>query len=277
VSTLSGGIFNIVLCKFMVYNQYIGYVCKNTKAHFFTNHNYVGVQLCLKSETLEEKYVNKGTTTRQNFQKGIHEVEEIFYALIDNLTFTSDLEQDSNKLLLKHNGVRIAEHSLRVAQKAKVLAKQYGVDEKQAEVAGLLHDIGGVYPNDKRVEISNILKLNVLPEEEALPLILHQKISAVMAQQIFNIQSPEILSAIGCHTTLKAGASTLDKILFVADKIEWDQDGLPPYIEEIERAVNVSLELAVYTYLQYLYDNSKLKVVHPWLAEAYKELKVRVK
>lgn len=203
-------------------------------------------------------------------------MEEIFYALIDNLNFTSDLAQDSNKLLLKHNRARIAEHSLRVAQKAKVLAKQYGVDERLAEKAGLLHDIGGVYPNDKRVEISKILKLDVLPEEEALPLILHQKISTAMAKQIFSIQAPEILSAIGCHTTLKAGASTLDNILFVADKIEWDQDGLPPYIEEIERAVNVSLDLAAFTYLHYLYDNSKLKVVHPWLAEAYKELKVKV-
>lgn len=173
----------------------------------------------------------------------------------------------------KHNRLRIAEHSLRVAQKAKILARRYGADENLAEAAGLLHDIGGIYPNDKRVEVCNILKLNVLPEEEKLPLILHQKISAVMAQQIFNIQSSEILSAIECHTTLKAGASAMDKILFVADKIEWDQDGPPPYADDIEKAVNISLELAAFTYLKYLWNNSsKLKVVHPWMKEAYEEL-----
>lgn len=66
----------------------------------------------------------------------------------------------------------------------------------------------------------------------------------------------------------------MDKILFVADKIEWDQDGLPPYINEIEEAINVSLELAAFTYLKYLWDdNSKLKVIHPRLTDAYKELK----
>jgi predicted HD superfamily hydrolase involved in NAD metabolism len=201
-------------------------------------------------------------------------LEDIFNCLIEDLTFTSDLVKDSNNFLIKHKKFRIAEHSLRVAQKAKTLAGQYGADEKLAEVAGLLHDIGGVYPNDKRVEVSNMLKINILPEEEELPLILHQKISVVMAQQIFNIQSEEVLSAIGCHTTLKAGASTMDKILFVADKIEWDQDGLPPYINEIQEAVNISLELAAFTYLKYLWDdNSKLKVIHPWLTEAYKELK----
>lgn len=119
-----------------------------------------------------------------------------------------------------------------------------------------------------------MLKINILPEEEELPLILHQKISVVLAQQIFNIQSGEVLSAIGCHTTLKAGASKMDKILFVAGKIEWDQDGLPPYINEIEEVINVSLELAAFTYLKYLWDdNSKLKVIHTWLTDAYKELK----
>lgn len=201
-------------------------------------------------------------------------MEDIFNCLIEDLIFTSDLVNDSNNFLIKHKKFRIAEHSLRVAQKAKMLAGQYGADEKLAEIAGLLHDIGGVYPNDKRVEASNMLKINILPEEEELPLILHQKISVVMAQQIFNIQSGEVLSAIGCHTTLKASASKMDKILFIADKIEWDQDGLPPYINEIQEAVNISLELAAFTYLKYLWDNnSKLKVIHPWLAEAYKELK----
>lgn len=119
-----------------------------------------------------------------------------------------------------------------------------------------------------------MLKIKVLSEEKELPLILHQKISAVMARDIFNINDPEILSAIECHTTLKAGAAALDKILFVADKIEWDQEGVPPYKDEIERALNISLELAAHTYIKYLFnDKSKLKVVHPWLREAYNELK----
>lgn len=81
----------------------------------------------------------------------------------------------------KHNRLRIAVHSLWVAQKAKILARRYGADENLAEAAGLLHDIGGVYPNDKRIEVCNMLDLDILPEEEELPLILHQKISAVMA------------------------------------------------------------------------------------------------
>ncbi|MGH4123842.1 MAG: HD domain-containing protein [Clostridium sp.] len=119
-------------------------------------------------------------------------MEEIFNSLIEDLTFTGELVTDSNRFLTKHSRFRIAEHSLRVAKKAKVLAKQYGANENLAEVAGLLHDIGGVYPNDRRVEISNMLNLNILYEEEVLPLILHQKISMVTAEQIFKIKSCEV-------------------------------------------------------------------------------------
>jgi hypothetical protein len=39
---------------------------------------------------------------------------------------------------------------------------------------------------------------------------------------------------------------------------------------------DISLELAAFTYINYLYSGSKLKVVHPWLSGAYKELKVEL-
>lgn len=197
----------------------------------------------------------------------------IFNSLIDGFIFTGDLKKDAHNFLIKHNRFRIAEHSLRVAEKSKILAKQYGVDEKLADAAGLLHDIGGVYANEKRVDITKALGITVLPEEDKLPLILHQKISKVMAQQIFNIHSNDVLNAIGCHTTLKANASLLDMILFVADKIEWDQEGLPPYIEELEKSTSISIEFAAFTYIKHQWDNREnLKVIHPWLEEAYKDL-----
>lgn len=156
------------------------------------------------------------------------------------------------------------------------LAKQYGMNENLAETAGLLHDIGGIYSNDKRIEVSKSFGLEILPEEEKLPLILHQKISVVLAQKIFDIHSDEVLNAIGCHSTLKAAASRLDMLLFVADKMEWDQDGLPPYINDLEKAADISIELAAFTFLKYQwYNRSSLKVIHPWLIEAYEDLKTR--
>ena len=52
----------------------------------------------------------------------------------------------------------------------------------------------------------------------------------------FGIEDNEILSAIECHTTLKKNYSDIDLVLFVADKIKWDQEGKPPYLDGLLQA-----------------------------------------
>jgi HD superfamily phosphohydrolase YqeK len=118
----------------------------------------------------------------------------------------------------------------------------------------------------------------VLPEEEVFPLIIHQKISKVMAHGLFDIEEIQILNAIGCHTTLKENATPLDLVVFVADKTEWDQSGTPPYIQHLKQQLKKSLEHGAFAYIGYLWEQrSNLKVVHPWLADAYHELNDRLK
>lgn len=200
-------------------------------------------------------------------------MNDIFKEIIRDVTLTGDIREDSHNLLMKHNKIIIDNHSLRVAEKAKLLAKQFGINENLAEVAGLLHDISGVYPNEEKLELCKKLNMEILLEEEKFPMILHQKISRVMAMEIFNISNKEILEAINCHTTLRSNASPLDMVLFIADKIEWDQKGAPPYINEVEKALNTSLELSAFKFIKYQMDNKEnLKVIHPWLLEAYLDL-----
>lgn len=72
---------------------------------------------------------------------------------------------------------------------------------------------------------------------------------------------------------MKAGDSRLDKVVFLADKMAWDQAGRPPYLDEVGAALAQSLDRAVGIYLNYLWDRRKqLQVVHPWLIEARQEL-----
>lgn len=200
-------------------------------------------------------------------------MNDIFYDFIGDYELTGSIELDTYNILMRNNRQIIAEHSIRVAEKACNIAKKFGVDETSAKVVGFLHDISGVIPNEGRLEVARLLNVDILPEEERFPLILHQKLSRIMAQEIFGVDNINVLSAIECHTTLKANASMLDIVLFVADKIEWDQKGTPPYIKEVEEGLNISLEQASFNYLKYQWDNrEKLKVIHPWLEEAYKDL-----
>lgn len=200
--------------------------------------------------------------------------------MIDPLNhYANDFEPSGNTrtdmiALLTERGFPVtAEHSLRVAAEARILAERFGVALESAEICGWLHDISAIIPNTERIVVADALGLDVLPEERAAPMIVHQKLSAEMAHSLFHIDDPAILSAIGCHTTLKANASPLDKILFVADKIAWDQFGDPPYLADILAAATQSIDRAAFVYLDYLWQRrAEILVVHPWFAAAYREI-----
>jgi HD superfamily phosphohydrolase YqeK len=94
-----------------------------------------------------------------------------------------------------------------------------------------------------------------------------------MAEEIWDIKDNDILNAISCHTTLWDKPSRIDLILFVADKIRWDQRGEPPYIEKVQKGLEISLEHGAWEYIKYLLDNKEnLRVIHPWLLDAYRFL-----
>ena len=154
------------------------------------------------------------------------------------------------------------------------LAKQFNADEDKAEIAGWLHDISAVFPSAERAKVARELGIEVLPEEDTFPMIIHQKLSIVLGRELFGVTDSETLSAIGCHTTLKQDASLLDKVVFVADKIAWDQPGQPPYLNEILAGLDKSVDHAAFVYLDYIWQmRASLKVLHPWTAQSHAQLK----
>lgn len=187
---------------------------------------------------------------------------------------TGNLRDDVYRFLVDNQCPNTAEHSLRVGAEARRIALQFDAQPESAEAAGYLHDISAVFPNDQRIRVARELGIEVLKEEEEFPMIVHQKLSKVMAKDLFEIEDQEILNAVSCHTTLHKQASLLDQVLFVADKIEWDQAGEPPYLIKILEQLSVSLEHAAFAYIDYLWQQREhLRVVHPWLADAYYELR----
>ena len=193
--------------------------------------------------------------------------------LKQELTLSGNLPKDVSNFLERNGHTDTAKHCERVAKQAGKLAHQFGVNESQAETAGWLHDVSTVIPNELRIQIALENGLEVLPEERKLPMIVHQKLSALMARDFFSVTDVGVLSAIGCHTTLKADASPLDKVVFVADKIAWDQEGEPPYLMELLSALERSLDETAFVYLDYLWQRrNTLPVLHPWVREAHQQL-----
>ncbi|MBD8499007.1 HD domain-containing protein [Paenibacillus arenosi] len=190
---------------------------------------------------------------------------------------TGDLRHDTYQFLVENGCPDTAQHCLDVGDEARNIALQYGVDPDTAAYSGYLHDISAVVPNEERIAAAKELGIEVLLEEEVFPMIIHQKLSRQMAIDLFKVDDLQVVDAAGCHTTLRANPTVLDKVLFVADKIAWDQPGNPPYLREIKQALEQSLDAACFSYIDYLWQRrEQLKVVHPWLRDAYYELRVKL-
>jgi len=185
---------------------------------------------------------------------------------------TGDFINDCYNFLKGEDKTIVAEHSLKVSSECIRLANIFGYSQEDARIAGILHDISAVFPYSSQIEIVKSYGVELLPEEQAFSLLVHQKTSRIIAEKIFNIYDVSILNSIECHTTLKENPSTLDLILFIADKLCWDKPYTAPYYNLVSNALETSLEYAAYVYLKYNLDQDLLKVVHPWYQQAYDQL-----
>ena len=197
---------------------------------------------------------------------------------IKGVNFEGDIKEDSANLLIYHGYNEIAEHSVKVADEANRIANKFGYDGEKAFISGCLHDIGNIIPLERRLSICKELGIEVLEEEGIVKHLLHQKLSKMMAQEIFGINDKDILNAIECHTTLKASATLLDMILFIADKLSWDYAHKKGFVNEVSEEIEKSLEHGVLAYFNYLAKHmEEVKVFHPWLIDAHRELNGKLK
>lgn len=204
-------------------------------------------------------------------------MHSLLIKLKDKYNSNVDTYKNCQDILNKYNKNIVLSHSLAVSNEAKRLAEIFGENVVAAGLAGILHDISAVIPNEIKIEVAESLGLYIYQEEREFPLVIHQRLSKAISSKIFGITDTVILDAIGCHTTLRNNPTNLDMIIFIADKIKWDQGGRPPYLNMIEKGLSKSLEEGAFTFVEYLYDNKdNLKVVHPWLVEAYNCLNLRL-
>lgn len=159
-------------------------------------------------------------------------------------------------------------HAYGVGYISYVLARKFHVDSVKAFVTGTLHDLGGAVPADERVTVAESIGVSLNDEEREVPLLVHAKLGKYFAQTLFDITDEDMLNAILFHTTCIDRASDLVKIVFLADKIRWDRNGTPPYLNGLLAALEISLDDGCSYFLKWLW-NSDLYIVHPYLSRSY--------
>jgi len=175
---------------------------------------------------------------------------------------TRDIFADAGALLLSRGKAATWQHVQAVADACVELAEQFHLDKSQCRLAGILHDISAVVPAADMLRYARAYNLPLDDAEINHPFLLHQRLSAVIAQEYFCVTDETILQAIACHTTLRAHATQVDMALFLADKIAWDQPGEPPFLASVRAALPVSLKHACRVYIDYVMENGLILQPH---------------
>ena len=145
----------------------------------------------------------------------------------------------------------LRDHVGRVVIEARRLAHQHDVDEGRAVIAALGHDLYRGHVPDKLLAEADAGGLDVSDEERSQPILLHGPLGARLMAERYGIDDEEVLAAARHHTTARAGMSQLEKLLFVADKIEPEKARAEPALAEAREAAHESLDAAMRIMLDY--------------------------
>ncbi len=141
------------------------------------------------------------------------------------------------------------EHTIGVMYTAESLAMRYGVDMTKAAVAGLLHDCAKCIPNAQKLKMCKKNDIEISEMEAKNPSLLHAKLGAFLAEDVYGVKDPEILNAIKWHTTGKPDMTMLDIIIYMADYIEPNRDKAPN-LKQIRKLCFENIEEALYAVLE---------------------------
>ncbi len=104
-------------------------------------------------------------------------------------------------------------HTMGVARAAALLAQAYGVDPGQARLAALLHDCA-------KGNTQALAETYGADVEDMAPPIRHAPVGAMHAKAAYGVEDPAVLQAIARHTVCGPSMTALDKVIYLADKIE---------------------------------------------------------
>ena len=164
-------------------------------------------------------------------------------------------------------------HTLGVVEMSEKLAKTYNADIEKCKVAALLHDICKEMDMEY---IKNICKNNFMNElsEEDLENneILHGFAGAYYVKNELGIDDKEILSAIKYHTVGEKNMTLVEKIVYIADAIEYGRNY--PSVVKIREETYKNLDRGILMEIEHKekYLESIGKKSHPNTDELKKEI-----
>lgn len=220
-----------------------------------------------KAEFIEsEEYDISSSMIREMVLKN-ESIEKYVPEYVNDFIIRNNLYKSDDKTLKEKVHMSLKRdrfmHSLGVVKMAKGLCKIYGVDEKKAYTAAILHDCA------KNIEMETALKKCedygvILDEyEKKNPALIHAKLGERIAFYEYGIEDEDILNAIKWHTVGRVNMSILEKIIFISDMIE---DGRTfPGVELLRKTAYKDIDMALKQCILKTieFNTAKKKEIHP--------------
>lgn len=202
--------------------------------------------------------------------------EMVFVSVKDNgLThcsernrFSSVVQEYEGRLKDKLTEKRYA-HVLAVCSCASELAGIHGLNRRQAELAGLLHDYARDLPPDELLRIGRAKELITHEVERHCPLLLHGPVGAVLIEEELGIQEPQVLEAVALHTLAGPAMGEIAQVVYIADLTAAGRDF--PFVDYLRKLSETSLDQAllecIASTIRHCLEKSQL--IHPQSIEAW--------
>lgn len=162
-------------------------------------------------------------------------------------------------------------HSTGTCQKAMELARNFGLaqlDRERVAIAGLLHDCAKRLTLKDLQETCQTLDIPVSDADRESPQTLHALVGAGLVQVELGIDDDGVLNAIRSHTTGRPGMSVVEKVVYIADKIEGNTRN-PLYTQKITTLLQSHTPDTLDQVVLYIMDSTltflvdKGQIIHP--------------
>ncbi|MDA1021690.1 MAG: bis(5'-nucleosyl)-tetraphosphatase (symmetrical) YqeK [Cyanobacteria bacterium] len=131
----------------------------------------------------------------------------------------AQIKKDLKQKLSEHR----FQHTQSVTETAIRFAKAYQLTEEtinKIEIAAWLHDACKELKNNELLQLAEFYQIEIYPEDEAHPNILHARVGAAWIEEEYEILDPQISHAVRDHTLGSTEMYDSSKILFLADMLE---------------------------------------------------------
>ncbi len=178
------------------------------------------------------------------------------------------------EMIKNHISFKRLNHCMRVAQSSIHFAQRFSSNTEYAFLAGIAHDMCREKDNATLSKMVSAIEKSSTKCENKISLLLHGRAVRVLLEETYPL--PQfVYDAIETHTLGQPNATTLQKIIYLSDALDYERSiwiGKENIYSDIYN--NTSLNLAILQLITYF--KTKFSTIHMITQEMYDSIKRKI-